>query len=360
MIKIKNKQIGQGKPVFIIAEMACSHDGSMDIAKKIIDAASKAKADAINLQMTNVQDYMVPHFSAGGVSEGKVKEDAESSGESEIYAYLKKLLWFAEKEWKELFEYAREKNLIISVTCNDMESAKLAKKLDADIYQIHSSSLLEENLVREVAKSKKPITLKIGGTLLKEIEQVVEWIKQEGNQEIILLHGYQSYPTKLDDVNLRFIPTLREKFSLEVGFADHTDGGSELALFVPLLSIPFGANFIEKHLTHDRSKKCEDFESALDPKQFKKFVEFVREAEKTFGQANMRDFSEDELKYRDVSKKRVVSAKALKKGAIIKSDDITFKRANTGLLPDQASIFIGKKLKKDVKENHSLEKGDVE
>ena len=345
-IRVKNKMIGDGYPAFIVAEMACSHDGSIEIAKKIIDAAAKARADAINFQMTSLPDYMVPNYSAGGVSHGK--------GESDIYGYLKKIFWFGETEWKELFDYANEKDLIISVTCNDIPSAKLAKTLGADIYQIHSSSLSEENLVKTVARIKKPICLKIGGTFLGELEKAIFWIREEGNEEIMLLHGFQNYPTKLKDVHLRFIPTLKKLFSLPVGFADHTDGGSELALVVPLLALPLGANFIEKHLTHDRSQKCEDFESALNPEDFKKFVNNVREVEKTFGEESMHIFSKDELKYRQISKKRAVANRDIGKGEILKSEDIVFKRSDEGIFPDESKFVIGRKLKFNIKENDPI------
>ena len=345
-IKVGEKTIGGGHPAFIIAEMACSHDGSMEIAKKIIDAAAESRADAINFQMTSLAEYMVPNYSAGGVSEGK--------DESDIYGYLKKIFWFGENEWKELFDYAKERDLLISVTCNDIPSAKLATTLGADIYQIHSSSLSEEKLVKTIAKNEKPICLKIGGTFLGELENVISWIMEEGNEEIMLLHGFQNYPTKLEDVNMRFIPTLEKLFALPVGFADHTDGGSELALVVPLLALPFGASFIEKHLTHDRTQKCEDFESALNPEDFKKIVNNVREAEKIFGSESMRTFSEDELKYRQVSKKRAVANRDMDKGNILKSEDIIFKRSDEGILPDESKFVIGRKLKFNIKENNPI------
>ena len=345
-IEVKGKIIGDGHPAFIVAEMACSHDGSMEIAKRIIDAAAKARADAINFQMTSLPDYMVPNYGGGGISHGK--------DESDIYGYVKEIFCFREDEWNELFDYTKEESLVISATCNDIPSAQLAKTLGADICQIHSSSLSEENLVKTVARNEKPICLKIGGTTLGELEQVISWIKEEGNEEIMLLHGFQSYPTKLNDVNLRFIPTLKKLFSLPVGFADHTDGGSELALVVPLLALPLGANFIEKHLTHDRTQKCEDFESALNPEDFKKFVNNVREAEKTLGDESRRIFSEDELKYRQISKKRVVASRDMDKGHILNSEDIVFKRSDEGFFPDESKFAIRRKLKCNIKENDPI------
>ena len=345
-IKIKDKIIGDNQPVFIVAEMACTHDGSMEIAKRIIEAACDAKADAINFQMTSLSDWMVPDYNVGGVSAGKDKSD--------IYGYLEKIYSFSEKDWEELFDYARVKGLIISATVNDLPSARLAVRLNLDIYQIHSSALSEKNLVKEVAKIKKPICLKIGGTFLGEIERVISWIKEEDNDQIMLLHGFQSYPTKLENVNLKFIHSLKRLFALPVGFADHTDGGTEFALTVPLLALAFGANFIETHLTHDRTKQCEDFESALNPEDFERFVQNVREIEKTFGQEAAHIFSKDELEYRNVSKKRIVAKQDIKEGEEIIEDKICFKRANDGLLPDIAEYLIGRITNKEIKANDPI------
>ena len=317
-----------------------------EIAKKIIDAAAQSKADAINFQMTDLPSYMVKDYSAGGISQGKDKSD--------IYKYLEKIIWFKEKEWQELFNFARHKDLIISATVNDLESARIATKLGVDIYQIHSSSLGEKDLVAKVAQSNKPICLKIGGTFLGEIERVIALIKEKGNDQLMLQHGFQSYPTKIEEVNLKYIPTLKALFSLPVGYGDHTDGSDPLALIVPLLSIPFGVSFLEKHITHNRNDKCEDFESALGPDDFKKFVQYVRIAEKSLGQSHIHLFSEDESNYRNISKKRVVAKVDIKIGEKITQDKIAFKRANQGLLPDEAHYLFNRKTKEAIAKDQPI------
>ncbi|MHA1482923.1 MAG: N-acetylneuraminate synthase family protein, partial [Candidatus Heimdallarchaeaceae archaeon] len=176
----------------------------------------------------------------------------------------------------------------------------------------------------------------------------------EGNDQIMLMHGFQSYPTKLEDVHLKFIPTLEKLFDFQMGFADHTDGGSDMALMVPLLALPFGITFLEKHITHDREKKCEDFESALNPDDFNKFVSYVREAEKTLGKSSMREFSKDELEYRKVSKKRVVANEDIKEDEKITRDKITFKRANEGLYAGEVEKIIGRVAKEEIKKDEPL------
>ena len=333
--------------IFVVAEMACAHDGSIDIAKEIIDAAKKSGADAINVQMTVLEDYMVPTYNGGGVSEGKV-------GKSTIFEYLEKLLWFGENEWRILFNHAKKQGLIISVTCNDIKSAEMASRLSADMFQIHSSSLSEERLVRKVASFKKPICLKIGGSYLAEIEKTISWIREEGNDKILLQAGFQNYPTKIEDMNLKLVSTLQNLFGYPVGYGDHVDGGLEPAKFISLLAIPYGVAFIEKHLVHNRDTKPEDFESALNPSDFKDFVKYVRMAEKALGSENFDILSDAQISYRNVSKKKCVLTRNMKKGSILKEGDVSFKRSDEGVLIGEHKHFIGKRAVRDLKTNDPL------
>ncbi|MBA7481329.1 N,N'-diacetyllegionaminic acid synthase [subsurface metagenome] len=286
-IKVRNKTIGDGYPTFIIAEMAWSHDGSVDKAKVIIRGAAEAKVDAINFHITSMADYMVPQYKGG---RGRI---TAAKGTQHIYDYLCRIN-LSREAWGELFNYARDQHLLISALCNDLPSVEFASQLGPDIYEINSSCLAEEDLVREVAAQKKPIFLKVGGTYLGEIEKTALLIQQAGNYDIALLHGIQNYPSKLESMNLRYVQSLKQIFSLPVGFADHTDGGSELAMVIPLVAVPFGANIIEKHITHDRSVQGIDFESALDPEGMKKLVLNLREIEKAFGSAAVKPFSKAE------------------------------------------------------------------
>jgi len=346
-IKIKNKIIADNLPTFIVAEMAWSHDGSMEKAKKIIRAASDAKADAIKFHITSLEDYMVPQYGSG---KGRVSAGKEGR---RIYDYLKSIN-LDRKAWKELFSYVKGLDLLICAMCNDLPSFKFASKLNPDIYDIHSSCLSDEDFIKEVAKEMKPVFLGIGASTLSEIEKAIFWIKETGNNNIALIYGFQSYPTRLEDMHLRHIQSLKQMFSLPVGFADHTDGGSELALITPLVALPFGANIIEKHVTYDRSARGEDSESALDPGDLKKLVQLVREVEKAFGSPATRPFSEQELNYRQVSKKRTVAKVNIKKNEKITKDKIAFKRSDEGVYPEESKFLVGRTAKRDIKKNEAL------
>lgn len=346
-VKVGNKIIGDGHPAFIVAEMAMCHDGSIEKAKKIIAGAAEAKADAINFHITSMEDYMIPQYrgSRGSIAAGK---DTPT-----IYDKLstKNL---GREAWRELFDYARDRHLLISAMCNDLPSVEFASQLGPDMYGIHSSCLGEEDLVRTVAAKRKLIFLKVGGTYLGEIERTVLLIQEMGNHQIVLIHGIQSYPTKLEDMHLMYIQSLKQIFSLPVGFADHTDGSSELAMIVPLVALPFGANVIEKHITHDRSLKGIDFESALNPKGLKDLIRNLREIEKTFGSPAVRPFSEAEADYRQLAKKRTVATKVLGKGERITVDKITFKRSDEGIYPDENKYLIGRMTNKRIEKDEPI------
>jgi len=346
-VRLGNKVIGDGQPAFIIAEMAWSHDGSVENAKRIIKGAAEARADAISFHITSMEDYMVPQYGSSK-SQGSAGEKAQR-----IYDYLSSIN-LSREDWEKLFAYARDQRLLIIALCNDLPSIEFASKLGADIYGIHSACLAEEDLVGEVAAKHKPVFLKVGGTYLGEIERTVLLIQETGNYDIVLIYGIQNYPTKLEDMHLRYIQSLKQIFSLPVGFADHTDGGSELAMLVPLVALPFGANVIEKHITHDRSLRGVDFESALNPAQLKKLIRNLREVEKSFGSSAVRPLSAAEADYRKVSKKRTVARSTIEKGEMITREKIAFKRSDEGIYPDESRFITGRTVNKRVNKDQPI------
>lgn len=346
-VKLGDRVIGDDHPTFIIAEMAYSHDGSVDKAKRIIQGAAEAKADAVNFHITAIEDYMVPQYTGG---RGRIT--AGKDGQY-IYDYLCKIS-LNQEAWKDLFAYARERHLLISTMCNDLPSVEFASEFEPDMYGIHSACLAEEDLVTAVASKQKPIFLKIGGTYLGEIERAVRLIQQAGNHDIALMHGIQNYPTKLEDMHLRYIQSLKQIFGLPVGFADHIDGGSELAMIIPLVALASGADVIEKHITHDRSLQGVDFESALDPEGLRKLVENLRQIEKAFGSPAIRPFSEAEADYRQSVKKRTVARNTLEKGEKITRDKIAFKRSDDGVYPDESQYLIGRTINTKVEKDEAI------
>ena len=343
-IQTKRRKIGPGHPVYVIAEMAWSHDGSLDKATDIVEGAARAGADAMSIHITSVPDYMVPRYGSG---EGKVSAGKESDS---IYRYLEQInLDF--DVMQQLLPRVTESGLDLCVMCNDWPSFEFSQTFDPDMYVISPASFVEEDFIRAHAKTLKPLLLRVGGALIGEIEQVIFWSREEGNQQIILLFGFQNYPTAIDDSHLNFLSTLKNSFGLQVGLADHLNADDPMALILPQLSIPIGATVIEKHITYDRSQRGEDFESALNPAEFQQLVSYIRQTERAMGSAYIQNFYQRMEQYRQVSRKRTVAACDIEKGQVIGREQIIFKRSDMGLTPDESKYLIGKTAGREIKKD---------
>lgn len=325
-----------GDSVPVIAEVAWAHDGSVDLGKVIIDGAAESGAAAINFHVTDLGDYMTPFYGAGP---GRVSGGQDIGN---VYKYLEKInLTFS--QISELVQHARSRKLAVSLMPNDFPSLRFCiEKARPDLITIHPSCIFDEAYVRAAAEPRTPLMLYTGGLKLGEIDSVVGWAASAGNESLILQYGFQTYPTPVEANRLRYIETLKRVFGRPVSFADHTDGDDPMAYIVPLLAIAAGADLIEKHMTHDRAKKGEDFEAALDPKGMKTFMQQVRQASLALGSGKARPLGPAELKYRGVVRKRAVLAKAARKGAPLTADLISFRRSDAGLYPEEVAALIGK------------------
>ncbi len=331
---IGKKKIGDGQLTYIVGEMAWSHDGSIENAKIIIKAIADAGCDAVNFHVTCLENYMVPHY--------RLKDKISA------YDNLAKLTLNFD-DWEILFENARELGLKISALCNDLESVEFVKKQKADIIMFHASGLTEEELIRRIGQIGKPVFFAVGGSTVDEILQAIRWLNEEGCDEIALLYGMQNYPTKLEDNNANYLKTLKDIFERPVGFSDHTEGEDPLALIVPLMGIPLGANIIEKHVTYDRSAKGIDYIAALNPDELVIFVDHIRRIETIFGSSKVMDLTEAQRSYRQTVRKRAVAITDIKAGQVIKAEDIRYLRSDEGIQPENIKFYLGRKIKKDVK-----------
>lgn len=333
---VKNKGIGDGEPTFIIAEIASAHEGSINLMKKLIEAAIKSKADAVKFQLFDADELLVKQHPK--------------------YKSLKEIE-FNEKEWEEIFEYVKSFEIVVLSDVFDIRSVNIADKYVSG-FKVHSTNVCDPSLLLYVAKKKKPTLISTGGSTLNEIKKAIEIFKENKNDDIILMHGYQAFPTKIEKNNLNLIKSWRQYFNYPVGLADHIDAESEMAIIIPLIAVALGANVIEKHITLDRSRKGRDYYSALNPKEFEKMVEMIRLTEKSLGSDEF-ELSEEEKKYRELMKKYIVAKTRIAKGSKITENQIAFKRTLTpGLLPTEKSKIIGKIAKKDIEkdENITIEK----
>ena len=345
------------RPAFVIAEMAWSHNGSVDHALAMVKGAKAAGADAIGIHFTSLPDYMVRTYQA---SDGKAISDKGAPPTTAIYDYLAQIN-LREADWKLVIAAARAEGLALVAMCNDEPSVNLAERLGGvDHHVIAAACFTEYSLVRTLARTQRPLILRIGGATLDEIGEVVRIAQAEGAKNVTLLHGIQLYPTPIDQLNLSALPALAARFNCPVGLADHIDGGLPEAITLPALALAYGATMIEKHITVDRDMKLEDYEAALGIHQFAKFVAYIRLAETALGSSHADADSEATERYRRVSRKRVVARRPIAAGAIISSDDLAFKRSDSGLEVGRAESLIGLRAARSLRPDEGIDIGDCQ
>jgi len=289
--------------VYLIAEIANSHEGNFETAKKLIDVAHSSNADIVKFQLF------------------KTAELLEKNHES-FHIFQK--LEMKNSEWSKLITFAKRKKIKVFFDVFGISSAKIAYKLKPDGFKIHTSDITNSQLLNFFSKSKKPILLSTGGVTTKEISYALELLTKN-NKEIILMHGFQDYPTKLLDLNLLRITELKRQFGLPVGIMEHVSGNSDMALIAPLLGMSLGATIIEKHLTLDRSLKGTDYFSSLNPNEFKTLSKLIHSTKQSLGSKDL-IFSKNELLYRLKHKKNTITKRPLKKNTSLNENLFTYKR----------------------------------
>lgn len=327
-IELNGKIIG-GESVYIIAEMAIAHDGILDKAKKLIDSAYEAKVDAIQFELFEPDDNVIPG------------RDMNS---------LLKTLYFNKEQWKELFNYAKQKGLTIFSFAYDPSSLKLALELKTDAIKLNSSDLMNIEMLEICAKSNLPFTVGTGGSTFEEVSEAVAFIKAHGGKKLILMQGVQNFPTKLEYARINRMKNLKATFNTIVGYADHTDADTELSKIIDLTALGMGAQVLEKHITIDRSERGIDYQSALEPDEIKKYVELIRDVEIAMGPKEITPLIKEDKDYRIFQKKFIVASKDIKKGDMIKREDIRFLRdtKKEGILPMYIDSVISKVANKDI------------
>ncbi|MHC4617100.1 MAG: N-acetylneuraminate synthase family protein [Planctomycetota bacterium] len=329
------------KPVYIIAEMACSHEGDPALAKRIINGAGQAGADAVQFQVWRLRDMMVPHH-----------PDFDRVSNIEL----------SYGQWGGLVSYVRDRypHMHIIACVYERSSVDFCERAGVDAYKLHSADLSNPFLVKYVAATGKRIDLSVGTSTLDEIATAIEWIQKTSSSPIWLMYGYQNFPTPTDEIHMRYMMKLKQMFELPICYQDHTDGNTEAAFWLPASALGMGVDALEKHIAHDRAFKGIDHEAALNPDEFAEFVRMVRMLEAAMGVSIPRPFSEQELKYRRYAKKSLVASRELPAGKLVAEDDLTFMRADDlGLPPDQAYRLIGRVTKHDITAYHLLREEDV-
>ena len=336
-----SQQIGPAAP-FVIAEMACSHEGDRRLARVIVDAAGRAGANAIQFQIWTPAAIAVP--------------------DHQDFAVLQRLA-MSHADWTALAEHTRAAypSMEIIACVYEREAADFAAAIGVDAFKLHTADLSNPGLITHVAALGKRVDLSVGASTPDEVDDALGWIRDNGNAPVWLMYGYQNFPTRVDDVHLRYLTTLQDRFRLPVGYQDHTDAEHPAAFWLPAAALGLGVMIQEKHLTHDRSKKGADHQAALNPDEFARFVEMTRAVDRSLGIAAPRPFSPEDMRYRVYSKKSIVASRPLDAGTLVTSTDLAFLRANElGLPPADAGRLIGRRVRRALAQFELMREADVE
>jgi N,N'-diacetyllegionaminate synthase len=332
-------------PVFIIAEAGVNHNGSMDLALKLVEKAKETGADAIKFQTISSPEANISKSAPKAAYQDVSLPDGKTQLE------MVKGFFLSFREFERICAFCRETGIIFMSSPFDTESARFLAELGIEIFKIPSGEITNLLLLRETGHFNKKVILSTGMSTIQEIRESVNILEESGTrkEKISLLHCTTEYPAPFDEVNLKAMLTLKEEFGLEVGYSDHTTG-----IEISLAAVSMGATIIEKHFTLDRSMKGPDHKSSLEPSEFRNLVKAIRNIESAMGDGTKKP-SPSEIKNMAIARKSIVAGKRIRKGEEFTVDNITVKRPGTGLSPMKWDQVIGKKAKRDFMEDELIE-----
>ena len=322
--------------VFIIAEAGVNHNGSIDIAKQLIDEASSAGADAVKFQ-TFIANHQVTL-----TAKKAVYQEQTSNKEETQHAMLSRLE-LNEAMHHELIDHCMERNISFLSTGFDIQSVDLLVNLGQQCFKIPSGEITNLPYLRYIGQLGKKIILSTGMSKMNEIEAAIGILEKAGTSRanITILHCTSEYPAPINEVNLRAMRSIREEFDIEVGYSDHT-----LGIEVAIAAVAMGASVVEKHFTIDRNLPGPDHQASLEPRELKSMVSAIRNIESALGDGVKR-VSPSEIKNIKVARKSIVASRIIETGEIFTNENITTKRPGTGISPMLWDDLLGKKAQRD-------------
>ncbi|WP_457749360.1 N-acetylneuraminate synthase [Sulfurimonas sp.] len=331
--------------VFIIAEAGVNHNGDIHLAKKLIDVASVAGADAVKFQ-TFKADKLVSKDAKKATYQQKNMQESDDSQLN----MLKKLELDIDTH-KELIAYCQSKNIMFLSTPFDDESIKMLEHLGLEIFKIPSGEITNLPYLRQIAKLNKKIILSTGMANMQEISDALAVLTKEGTvkENITILHANTMYPTPMEDVNLRAMLTIGKTFGVAFGYSDHT-----LGIEVDIAAVALGASVIEKHFTLDTAMEGPDHKASLEPHELQAMVKAIRNIEKALGSSEKKP-TPSEMPNINIARKSIVASRNIKKGEIFSEENLTTKRPANGLNPMKWDEIIGSVAAKDYKEDDRVE-----
>lgn len=336
------------KQTLIIAEAGVNHNGSMEIAKKLIDAAVDAGVDYVKFQTFKAEKLV-------SKSAKKAAYQVENTGNDDSQFEMIKKLELDKEKHDILIDYCNQKGIKFLSTAFDHDSVDLLEDLGIDLYKVPSGEITNKPFLQKIASKNKPIILSTGMADIGEIEDALDVLYESGidRSEVIVLHCNTEYPTPIEDVNLSAMNTIADTFKVQIGYSDHT-----LGIEVPIAAVARGAVCIEKHFTLDRNMEGPDHRASLEPNELKEMVRCIRNIELALG-SGIKKPSNSEKKNIEIVRKSIHLANNLAEGQIIEEKDLAVMRPAVGINPMDIDFVIGKKASNNLKEGDVLKKTDL-
>jgi len=338
-IKLENRTISHNDPCFIIAEAGVNHNGDMDIARKLIDVAVEAGADAVKFQ-TFVADEIILHNAP------KAQYHIETTGgdAKQSWYELLKSQELDQEMHKQLIAYCKNKKIQFLSTPYDIPSVDLLDNLDVSLFKVASTDANNLPLLRYMAQKGKPIILSTAMSEIEEVENSVAIIREEGVEELVVLQCTGSYPAPANQANVRAMHQIAKHCNVAVGYSDHVPGYN-----AAMAAISLGACVYEKHFTLDRNLPGPDHRASLEPNELKELIKAIRETEDILGDGNKKVMP-CEIKNRSKLRKFIVAKKDIKQGDMFSGDNLTTKRTGgEGTSPMLWDSLMDKRSKTDYK-----------
>lgn len=329
--------------VFIIAEAGVNHNGSIELAKKLIDVASESEADAVKFQTFKAEKLVSKHAQ-------KADYQKETTDKNESQFEMIKKLELDSDTHKELMAYCKTKNIMFLSTPFDHDSIELLSDLGLEIFKIPSGEITNLPYLRHIGKLDKKVILSTGMTDIGEIEDALDVLIAAGTKKenITVLHANTEYPTPMEDVNLKAMVTIGNTFDIAFGYSDHT-----LGIEVDIAAVALGACCIEKHFTLDKTMEGPDHKASLEPDELKAMVKAIRNIELALGSC-VKKPTNSEIPNMKIARKSIVAKMDIKKGELLSENNLAIKRPGNGINPMRWDEIVGSIATKEYKEDELI------
>lgn len=335
VLDIGGRMVGIGHPCFVIAEAGVNHNGDPAMAKRLIDAAAEAGADAVKFQTFSADRLVTPE-----APKAEYQKRAGQEGDDQ-YAMLK-VLELSDENFRELADYCADRDILFLSTPFDEQSADFLEGLGVAAFKIPSGELTNHPFLAHVASKGRPIILSTGMSVMDEVTEAVQKIRDNGDPQLALLHCVSSYPADPADCNLRAMHSLSDAFNVPVGFSDHT-----LGISVSLAAVALGACVIEKHFTLDRNLPGPDHAASALPEELASLVRGIRRVEAALGDGSKVPTA-SERDVASVARKSLVANEDLASGTVLERSMVAVRRPGTGMPPSALNDILGRTLARDI------------